>query len=101
MSAPHARCGKGKAGKGCGRRILVGVLGNGGLVPLDLSAPVYEITGRNEDGTMRVRKVPEVDLGMVVPGPGGIQIMQRYLVAHYATCPRANLPSRSPAKKAA
>lgn len=72
-----ARC------KGCGARIVWAELPNGKPVPLDPSAPVYQVLKHDAGGTPQV-KLLELDQGE-----------RKAMVSHFKTCPNASDFSRS------
>lgn len=55
-------------GTRCGKQIVWGRDPDGARIPLDLSAPIYRVTGVDTDGTPLIERVKNV------------------LVSHFSTC---------------
>lgn len=62
--------------KGCGKRIVWGKTDEGKNIPLDPSAPVYEVENVDEDR-------PGAEAGRVTR-------TKTAMVSHFKTCPNAN-----------
>ena len=77
-----ARC------RGCGAPIVWAKGTEGGAIPLDPRAIVYDVV-EETDGTLRARKVQRALRGDMKNG---------HAVSHFATCPKANEFSRSAPK---
>ena len=69
----------------CGKKIIFGQVEGQNAVPLDLSAPVYQVTTRPSDGEPVATRAPHD----VAPG------LPAFLVSHFATCSRAGEFSKS------
>jgi len=65
--------------KGCGKRIIWGIMENGARVPMDPVPPVYEVVDKMEPNSSEI--VRRCDRA-------------RFMVSHFATCPKANDFSR-------
>lgn len=82
--------------KGCGKPIVWGKLPDGGRIPLDPRPPVYVVS--NEGRAFRQCEQRVVMLCACAvrfdeggdQHVGGVQIQGRWMVSHFATCPKAD-----------
>ena len=74
---------------GCGKPMLWGETDEGKHIPLDPSAPVYQIVSVSEDGKAFIRRLPQrYELGADACT----------MVSHFKTCPKASDFSRGKRK---
>jgi hypothetical protein len=79
--------------RGCGKPLVWGITDDGKKIPLDPSPPVYWVY--TLDGADHAERI----LPQVMAHIAGADPEAKAMVSHFATCPQANLFSRSASKR--
>ena len=70
--------------QGCGKRIVWATTAEGKKIPLDPTAPVYQVASSNVTGTIGCCISP-----LYNDTDAKVRLRQ-HMVSHFATCPKAN-----------